>query len=141
MTLLERNQTLLERARHLERIAEPVRELLVRGKREQLMSGRDALGVPFAPLLPSTRKNPRRGHGGPLVPDGEASKLITGYQVTIVAGDDELVISAGWPGLSFVRYLKSGTRRMVRRDPGGFRQEDRNTLMDKLRAWVMSGSR
>src|SRR4051812_28746900 len=107
--LLDRNLGIARRAENLEPIAERIKVLLMDGKRDQLLSGDDAEGRPFAPLAPSTLRH-RGGPSTPLVPHGSGSRLITMYRVTVSAFARRLEISAGWPGLDFVRYLREGTR-------------------------------
>ena len=135
MTLLERNTELLRRIDHLDPIASRIEDALRRGKREQLLAGVDSTGTPYAPLAAKTRANPRRGPGGPLVADGASSDLIVHYEVAVAIEPGRLVVSAGWP-FAFVRYLKSGTRKMPRRDPGGFRAQDLATAMAILKEHV-----
>jgi hypothetical protein len=135
MTLLERNQSILRRIDHLEPIADRVVEVLRAGKRQQLLSGLDAQGLPFAPLARSTLANPRRAAGGPLVPGEQAADLVVHYEVTVTVRSAELVAAAGWP-FGFVRWLRTGTRKMPRRDPGGFRSEDMAKAMALLKEHI-----
>lgn len=124
MTLIERNEQILARAANLSPLEPQLRELFSRGKREQLLAGADAQGAPFAPLAPSTLRQKSRGPGGPLVPRGASSSIITGYFLTFAFGPNMIRVSAGWPGLDWVGYHITGTRRMPRRDPSGFRPRD-----------------
>ena len=137
-TLLERNTGILRRIDDLSPIGERVADVLRRGKREHLLMGVDWTGAPFAPLAPSTLKSKRRGTGPALVPDGDASSLIIHYEVTAVAEPGRLIMTAGWP-FGYVRYLASGTRRMPRRDPGGFREEDRVASMAIVKEYLFGG--
>lgn len=123
--LKRRGQTLIDRAANLDPIAGRVREIFARGKREQLLAGVDSDGRPFDPLAPSTLKGDPGRSRTPLVPHGANSRLITGYVVTTETSQGRLIVSAGWPGLDFVKYLRAGTRWMPRRDPGGFRAQDK----------------
>ncbi len=135
-TLLDRNTQIAARIdRAPPSVLEHIKDVLVRGKRETLLAGRSATGEPFAALRPSTLASGRRGAGGPLVPDGEASRLITGYVVTTTAEPTKIVVAAGWPGLDWVRYHATGTSRMARRDPTGFRAEDK---AEAMRLWKES---
>jgi hypothetical protein len=131
MTLLARNRLIAERIDRPAPMAERLRVLFVEGKRAQLLAGHDAQGTPFAPLAASTLRY-RKGFGPPLVPNEGASKLIAGYVVTITTEPAQIRVEAGWPGLDWVRYHQSGTRRMPQRDPGGFRAPD---VAEALRLW------
>jgi hypothetical protein len=108
--LLDRNLEIARRAGNLEPIAERIRVLLIDGKREQLLSGDDADGRPFAPLAPSTLRH-RDGSGAPLVPHGSASRLITMYRVTVSVLANRLEASAGWPGPGRVPGSRQGPMR------------------------------
>lgn len=129
--LADKYGRLLERIERPGPAADRVAEIFRAGKREQLLGGLDAHGVPFAPLKPTTLANPRRRPGGPLIPGGPGADLIVHYQVTVTPSSGSLEVSAGWP-FPFVRYLRSGTSRMVARDPGGFRDEDRSKALQAL---------
>jgi hypothetical protein len=130
-TLLERNGEILARLRDLRAMERPVAELLEADKRDQLLHGKDRDGVPFRPVAEATMG--RRGGGGPpLAPRYQASRIITRYVARVRAEGTRLLISAGWPGLSWVRYHITGTRHMPRRDPSGIRP----AAMDRVRALV-----
>jgi hypothetical protein len=137
-TLLERNQEILRRVRDLRPAAERIEGILRTGKREQLLSGQDAGGIPFVPLARSTLERPRRSPT-PLVPDGADSDLVVGYVAKADVRPGQITIRAGWPGLLFVRYLRSGTRRMPARDPGGFRAQDLEQSRKVLREFLTHG--
>jgi hypothetical protein len=139
MGLLERNQGIARRAEDLAAASARVRAILVDGKREQLLSGVDATGRPFAPLARSTLARKGRRSPSPLLPDGPASGLITGYSVDVSLEPGRMTIDAGWPGRDYVRYLRSGTRRMPARDPGGFRPEDLERCRREVKEHVMGG--
>jgi hypothetical protein len=124
MRIRDRAQQILDRLGRLKEVAEPVRQIFLHGKREQLLAGTDAQGVAFAPLAPSTLTR-RDGFGPPLVPHGSHSRLITGYVVTVEVHGTELAIDGDWPGLDWVKYHVSGTKHMPKRDPGGFREQDK----------------
>ncbi len=140
MTLLEHNTQIAARIdRPSPSVLDRVKDVLVRGKREQLLAGHDAQGSTFAALRPSTLASGRRGAGGPLVPDGEASRIITGYVVTLTPEPARIVVEAGWPGLDWVRYHRTGTSRMTRRDPGGFRPQDKAQAMNLWQEEIFRG--
>jgi hypothetical protein len=134
MTLLDRNRLILDRVHRLSPIAEPVRTLLLAGKREQLSQGVDATGSPFAPLAPSTLAH--RADGPPLAPPG--SRIVSGYTVDVRVESGRLTAEAGWPGLSWIGYHIHGTRWMPRRDPGGFREQDKAKCMVILKDHVLA---
>ena len=133
-SIRERTQLLLDRLGRLNEVAEPVRRIFVDGKREQLLAGVDAQGVAFAPLAPSTLR--RRNVGPPLVPHGSQSRLITGYVVTVEAHGTELTVDGDWPGLDWVKYHASGTKHMPKRDPGGFREQDKAAAAETVKEFV-----
>lgn len=111
-------------ARDLAPIKGKVVAALVRGKRDQLERGVDAAGRPFTPLAKSTLKKARLVPT-PLIPQGDASRLIVGYRVEVVEADGRATFEASWPSIGkIVGYLRTGTRRMPRRDPTGFRRSD-----------------
>jgi hypothetical protein len=139
MTILERNRGIERRMVDLRPIQPKVEATLKAGKREQLMQGVDARGVPYTPLLASTLRG-KRVSPRPLVGlKGEASPLITGYAVETTVKRGSLEVSAGWPGQDYVRYLRTGTGRMVARDPGGFRPKDLEECRKLLRLHVLGG--
>ena len=133
-SIRERTQLLLDRLGRLNEVAEPVRRIFVDGKREQLLAGVDAQGVAFAPLAQSTLQ--RRNVGPPLIPHGSQSRLITGYVVTVEAHGAELTVDGDWPGIDWVKYHMTGTKHMPKRDPGGFREQDKAASADVVREFV-----
>jgi hypothetical protein len=137
-TLLERNRGILGRVDAPGPVAGRIAEVLRDGKREHLLAGVDSQGVPFAPLARSTVADPRRRPGGPLVPGEAAADLIVHYRVDVTIEPGRVTCSAGWP-FGFVRYLRSGTRKMPRRDPGGFRGQDRSGAMATLKEFLFRG--
>lgn len=138
--LLDRNRDLLRRAEDLRPLQAAVRQVLVAGKEEQLLAGREADGSRFAPLAASTARRPR-ANPSPLVPHGNLSRAIAGYRVDFetYTGEPRVIVTAGWPGLDWIRHHRTGTRRMPRRDPGGFRAEDLARVRDILRRYVTTG--
>lgn len=139
MTLLERNKGIARRAEDLGDVAGRIADILRAGKRDQLLAGVDAAGRPFAPLSPATLSRKGRTDPRPLIPLGESSSLIVGYVVDTSVETSRLIVSAGWPGRPEVQYLRSGTRRMPARDPGGFRAQDLEQCRGVVRAHVMEG--
>lgn len=139
--LLDRNREIQARAENLRPLESALRQVLTSGKEEQLLGGRAADGSHFAPISASTARRPR-ANPRPLVPHGSLSRVITGYRVDFetYTGEPRLVLTAGWPGLEWVGYHRSGTRRMPRRDPGGFRAEDLDRCRQLLRRFVMGGN-
>ena len=114
-----------------------LRQVFVEGKRFQLTRGVDARGVAFAPLKPSTQQH-RSGTGPPLAPQGVNSDIVTRYDVRIEQAVNGLVLLAGWP-MAWVKYHREGGRNLPRRDPGGFREEDKRDAMKIIRDWVVNG--
>lgn len=139
-TLLDRNLGIARRAEQLGPLAPALADILRRGKRDQLLAGRDARGSAYAQLAASTLRRKGRRSAVPLVGDGEASGLIVGYAVEITEHAGRLTVDAGWPGRPYVQYLRSGTRRMPARDPGGFRPEDLAECTERLRRHVLDGT-
>lgn len=139
-SLSEKYRGIRDRISRPDPVAESIRSILTEGKREQLLAGVDASGNAFAPLRPATLANPRRKPGGPLIPGGSSADLIVHYQVTVTPSQGRLEVSAGWP-FPFVRYLKTGTRKMVARDPGGFREKDRSRALNQLSEFVHGSGR
>jgi hypothetical protein len=137
MRLLQKYQGIADRIERPAPIAERVGALFEAGKRVQLSLGVDAEGTPFAPLAASTLRY--RGPGEPLDPPG--SRIASGYRVEVQAEPARLVVRAGWPGVDFVQYHQSGTRNMPRRDPGGFRDEDRFKALEEWRGYIYDPGR
>lgn len=137
--ILDHLDAMARRAADPSPAAGPIAAALKRGKREQLLTGRDAAGHAFPPAAPATLRRSGRGPGPVLVPDGDASRLIRDYTVSVTIQPGRIECSAGWPGLEWVRYLRSGTRRMPIRDPGGFRAEDLDGARAILREYIASG--
>jgi hypothetical protein len=138
MTLLERNTEILARLGRLQEVAEPIAQIFREGKREQLLAGADAGGFPFAPLAPSTLSH-RQGSGPPLAPNGSSSRVITGYVVSVEVDARGLTISAGWPALDWIKYHRTGTKRMPKRDPGGFRDQDKAAATKVIEEFIFRG--
>ena len=124
---------LARKAGDLTPLREPVREILVRGNRERALAGTDVQGRRFAPLAPSTLRR-RVGTGPPLAPRYQSSRVVTEYEVDIRAGEGQLSFIAGWPGVSWMEHHHTGTPRMPRRDPYGFRQRDLDAVRALLKA-------
>ncbi|OJW10317.1 MAG: hypothetical protein BGO49_07150 [Planctomycetales bacterium 71-10] len=137
MGLLERNREILARMRDLRPVESKLRAIFEAGKRDQLQRGVDAQGKAFAPLRPGTLKG--RGLGPPLAPPG--SRIVSGYRVRIEFPRAGVRIVGEWPGVPFVKYHASGTRKMVARNPGGFRGEDVGAGVKVVRDYVMTGRR
>jgi hypothetical protein len=137
MSLLDRNKGILRRIEDPRPISEQIAGIFRAGKREQLRGGADATGIPFQPLKPSTLKR-RKGAGPPLLPRGDASRISSGYTVDVETDRDGLTVKAGWPGLDWVRWHRTGTRTLPRRDPGGFRAEDIKRALRAFKDWIMS---
>lgn len=135
--LLRHNREILARGRNLAPLEPELRRIYVEGKRAQLLAGRDAQGGEFAAIKPATAKS-RGGAGPPLAPRGAASDIISRYSVRFEWLSSVVRIVAGWP-MNWVQYHRTGTSRMPRRDPGGFRPQDRKAAMDLVREYVMRG--
>lgn len=137
--LLRKYRGIQERLDDLSPLEPRLREIYTDGKREQLLQGRGTQGDDFAPVKASTIKT-RGGSGPPLAPHGEASRIVSGFQVLFERVPATLRIVAGW-SLDWVKYHKTGTRHMPKRDPGGFREQDRRAAFDALRKWIYEGER
>jgi hypothetical protein len=132
----ERLADVARRCGDLTPLADPVRRLFWEGNRAARLAGVDAEGRPFAPLAQSTLKR-RKGHGPPLAPEGEASKIITGYVVQVTAGPGRLTFAGSWPDLDWIQYAADGTRHMPARDPLGFRRQDIDQVRDWMRGYIL----
>jgi hypothetical protein len=135
-TFLERNRLILARVQNLGPVKQLVERIFVAGKREQLERGVDSLGRSFAPLAASTVKT-RGGTGPPLAPRRAASRIEARYEAHATVEATKVKVSAGWPGLDWVRYHVTGTRRMPRRDPSGFREQDKQQAAVTVREFLM----
>jgi hypothetical protein len=137
-TLLERNQAIAARIARPDGLNEQIRQLFLRGKRDQLVHGLDIHGSLFVPLAPSTLRY-HRGSTTPLSPEGENSQIVTRYEVTVTTGNTEIRVHAGWPGLDWVQYHVTGGRHLPRRDPSGFRDQDKEEAMRLFREFIVNG--
>lgn len=121
-------------------LGEPVRRVLWEGNRERALAGEDAQGRRYDSLSPATLKR-RKGSGPPLAPRGAASRIVTGYVVSVIAAMSRLTFTGSWPGLDWVQYHADGTKRMPRRDPFGFRQRDLDKVRTMVREYIMKDGR
>jgi hypothetical protein len=128
----ERLADLARRCGDLTPLREPVRQILVDGNRERSLAGTDPQGRSFAALAASTLRR-RRGTGPPLAPRGAQSRVVTAYEVDVLAGAGRLSFTGSWPSLPWMEYHHSGTARMPARNPYGFRQQD----LDEVRALLV----
>lgn len=132
--ILDRLTDLARRCGDLSPIAPQVRDVFLLGNRERAMAGTDAAGRPFAPLARSTLKH-RHGSGPPQAPTPSA-QIITGCEISVQAGPGRLSITQSWPGVRWVEYAISGTRRMPRRDPTGFRDQDKTKVAALMNDYI-----
>lgn len=103
-------------------LALDLRQAIIEGNEQGLLAGLDKDGVPFAPLKESTIKRGRGGFGPPLSPRYSASQLVDRLRVDIEPGGAAGVrVKASWPGVTHLKYHKTGTRNMARRNPAGIR--------------------
>lgn len=136
----ERLADIARRGGDLSPLGEPVRRVLWEGNRERALAGENAQGVRFAPLAASTLKH-RKGTGPPGAPRGASSRVVTGYVVSVIAAVGRLSFTGSWPGLDWIKYHATGTKRMPQRDPFGFRQRDLDKVRQMLREYVMRKGR
>ena len=137
MTLLEHNTEILARMQDLRPIEPRLKQIFESGKREQLERGVDVRGRKFATLKPATREH-REGTGPPLAPQGDLADIITKYKVRFEDAAGKLVVIAGWP-MEWVKYHIEGKPPLPRRDPSGFREEDKRVAMLIMQGWIMKG--
>jgi hypothetical protein len=107
------------------------------GKRQHLLTGRNANETPFTRLARSTLAEPRRSPE-PFLKSGNASSIITRYTVTTSHAANRLIVTGGWP-MTWVHYHVTGGRHLPRRDPGHFRQQDKREAMRLLKTWIKTG--
>jgi len=136
--LVAHNRAILARARDIRPIEPMVRHVLTTGKRDQLLAGVDSLGRKFAPLKRSTLKR-RKGNGPPLIPGRTSSRMISRYRIVFEGRGDRVAVLAGWDGLPWLQYHRTGTARMAKRDPGFFRERDREAVGRLMQDYVMQG--
>jgi hypothetical protein len=134
-TLLQRNRQILERMRNLAPLAPKLESLFIAGKREQLHEGRDARGQAFIGLAPSTMKQDRQS-STPFLKHGDASSILTRYEVDVKFSTGQLIVSGRWP-MDWVHWHVAGGPHLPRRDPGGFREEDKRKALALVRDYVM----
>lgn len=134
----ERIADIARRCGDLSPLKEPVRQVLWEGNKQRALAGTDAQGTPFAPVAASTRKT-RGGDGAPLAPHGASSRVVTDYTVNVQAGPGRLTFTGSWPSCPWMEYHHTGTKRMPRRDPYGFRAQDLDRVRQMLREHVMKG--
>jgi hypothetical protein len=134
----ERLADLARKCGDLTPLREPVRQILVDGNRERSLAGTDPQGRSFASLAASTLRR-RRGSGPPLAPRGAQSRVVTAYEVDVLAGAGRLTFTGSWPSLPWMEYHHTGTARMPARNPYGFRQQDLDEVRDLLVRHVVRG--
>jgi len=134
----ERIADIARRCGDLSPIQGDVRAILVEDNRQRALQGVDAQGGRFASLAPSTIRS-RQGAGPPLAPRFGQSREITGYVVQVTAGPGRLTFVASWPGSPWMEYHHTGTRRMPRRDPYGFRSSAIDRIRPLMADYVMTG--
>lgn len=127
---------LARRVDDLTPLVAPVRQILIDGNRERSLAGTDAQGRPFAPLAPSTLRS-RTGTGPPLAPHRAQSRVVTGYHVDVRTDRGTLTFAASWPDQPWMEYHHTGTPRMPKRDPYGFREQDLERVRALLREHIM----
>lgn len=132
----DRISELSQRVADLTPLIEPVRTILIDGNRERSLAGTDVNGVPFAPVKPSTMLR-RGGDGPPLAPRRAGSREVTGYVVEIRTGGGSLTFTGSWPDQPWMEYHHTGTPRMPKRDPYGFREQDLERVRALLRAHIV----
>src|SRR4051812_17458551 len=96
--ITERLADIARRAGDLSPLGEPVRRALWEGNKERALAGETAQGAKFAAVKASTQKT-RGGSGPPLAPRGAASRIVTGYVVSVVAAVGRLTFTGSWPDL------------------------------------------
>ncbi len=134
-TILQRNLAIAARMKDLSPLALKLEALFEQGKREQLKDGRDAKGNSFMPLARSTLEQPRQS-STPFLKHGDASSILTRYEVTVRFVTGQATVTAGWP-MTWVHYHVAGGPHLPRRDPGGFREADKAKALAMVRDYVM----
>jgi hypothetical protein len=134
-TLLQRNTGILQRMKNLAPLAPKLESLFTAGKREQLKDGRDSRGNSFMPLARSTMEQPRQS-STPFLKHGDSSTILTRYEVSVRFHTGEVTVSAGWP-MTWIHYHVVGGPHLPRRDPTGFRDEDKKRALAMVRDYVM----
>jgi hypothetical protein len=142
--ITERLSDIARRCGDLSPLREPVRRILIEGNKVRALAGVDAQGRPFAPLAASTLRGSRihggpvlRRQGPPLAPHYAGSREVTGYTLDIQAGVGRLSFAASWPGQPWMIYHHTGTPRMPRRDPYGFRQQDLDLIRPMMSQYIL----
>jgi len=115
-------------------LREPVRNALKDGNRADRLAGLDWEGRPFKDLAPSTLERRRKQglNGPPLAAHGPTARIITKFFVDVRAGVGRLTFTGSWP-MDWVRFHVTGSRRLPRRDPMGFRAP----TLDRARALLL----
>jgi hypothetical protein len=138
-SFLQRITGFQQATKDLSPIMPKLEELVYLDNEEGLLRGTDKDGRPLTPLSPVTLKNPRRGSGGPLIPQGRSSRFIADYRVSSIRrGDGIWMLLGSWEGIPFAQYHFEGTNRLPRRDLRGIRPKGREKIMAALRNWLLS---
>lgn len=111
------------------RFIEKAKRIIEQDNRDGLLRGLDKDGVPFAPLAASTLRS-RDGGGPPLSPHESASRVIARFEAVEYRYAGQVIVAGQWVGANFLRYHRTGTRNMPRRNPVGFRPAARQRLKD-----------
>jgi hypothetical protein len=116
------------------RFVAKVKQIVIDDNRDGLLRGLDANGVPFAPLAASTIAH-RDGSGEPLTPHGAASRLIANAVATDYRSGGQVIVILKWVGdvAVWIRYHRTGTRKMPRRNPVGVRPAARQRIRDAFK--------
>jgi len=135
--LRERVADMAKRCGDLTPLAEPVRQRLIEGNREAILQGVSPDGNRVAPLKRSTIKRREGRSGPPRAPGFSNSRVITMYEVKVIAGPQKLTFTGGWPDFEpILGWLDKGTRKMVARPTMGFRQADLDWVRGEMKAYV-----
>lgn len=111
------------------RFVEQAKRIVLDDNRDGLLRGLDKDGVRFAPLAESTLRS-RDGGGPPLSPHEASSRLIANAVAIDYRYGGQVVVILKWVGDAavWIRYHRTGTRNMPRRNPVGIRPAGRLRL-------------
>lgn len=138
--LAERCADIARRCDDLSPLVDPIKKRLWWGNREAVVQGVSPNGRPVAPLMPSTLAR-RKGDGPPRAPMRDKSRVITMYEVNVVAGPGKLSFIGGWPGFTpIIEYLSHGTSRMRARPTFGFREIDLDWIRKQMQSHIIQPS-
>lgn len=123
-------------------LAATIREIMLEENAAARGAGLDREGSAFVPLrggraLTASEQRRRGGDGPPLAPRGDASRIVSGFVVSLEAvGDGAILIRGAWPDMPFLHYHADGRGHNPVRDPVGLTPAAQDRVGDAVREFA-----